>query len=430
MILGKEHEPIDFSNSNPSIKEWLDNQDIKYNKKLLGLHKTVNGIAPGNFIGAVWLGEKENKTPLIVESKFSKMNYMSMYLACAEDPIISNHLKNCFDFWPEEPSIEAENLPKLSELLIAAFLRELNELCTRHLRKHFERETNNLRGRVKGKILLHRQVKQNLAHGREDRVFCSYQTINDDIPENRVLRAALEQSAKFFNSRPDHKPVLHRWIHSNRSALSGVSVVAVKKADFRHLRVRGSFSHYRRAIELAKFVLLRLGTNPHAEAKDNISTPPFAINSAELFERYAEKILRKKYSELEVGYNIKSNKKGFNVTVRPDFWVPKNSDKITKILDAKYKNRKEIENEELEKTIKPSREDIFQMIAYSRHQGLLEKLDCESNNQIELTLVYPDFEQEEKTMEIETEAFHATLQMLFVKCPSTEEIITNQKKAA
>lgn len=434
-----EHQPIRTQEHKTISKEqlahlgeWIDKQSLRDPTKAetLGLHKKINGIAPGNFIGAVWIGEGENTTPLIAASKFMKpeMDYMSMYLACAEDPIIRAHLKKCFSFWPEQQLIKAEDLPKLNELLIAAFLRELNDLCTRHLRKHFERETENLRGKVKGKILLHLQVKKNLVHGRRDRVFCSYQTIKNNIPENRVLRAALEQSAKFVNSRPDPEAVLNRWIHSSRAALSGVSVVKVNKSDFRNLRVRGSFLHYRRAIELAKFVLLRLGTDPHAEVSESASTPPFAINSAELFERYAEKILRGKHPGLEAGYEKKDTAgdggaNGFNVKVRPDFWIPKEPDANAKIIDAKYKSKHEIseetKNEDQDKnTSKPSREDIFQMIAYSRHKNLLEKkLNCGKDDTVELVLVYPAFndgaEKEEKT----DNSFFAPLTMRFIKCP-------------
>ncbi len=390
-------------------------------QELLGLHRKPDGIAPGNFIGAVWIGENENKTPLIVSSKFPEMDYMSMYLDCAEDIVIGGHLKKCFHFWPEQPPIDADELPKLSELLIAAFLMELNELCLKHLRKHFERETSNLRGKVKGKILLHQQIRQNLVYGREDSVFCSYQTINQNIPENRVLRAALEQSAKFINARPVTHDILNRWVHSNRSALSGVPAVEINKSDFRNLRVRGSFSHYRRAIELAKFVLLRLGTNPRAEIRENTSTPPFAINSAKLFERYAEKILREKYPELEAGGRAHGDKDGFNIEVRPDFWISADAEHPAIIIDAKYK-KKEIDNENEDKSEKPSRDDVFQVVSYSQHKNLLKKLKCENGGNVQLALVYPGFEQENQITKNKTDnSFSAPIEMWFVKCPAISE---------
>ena len=414
-ILTSEHKPLDLSDDQSELRAWLKNRNSTdpQDNRVLGLHRKPDGLAPGNFAGAVWLGEGDCRASLIVESKFAQMDYMAMYLACAEDSIVADHLNNCFDFWPEQELIEARELPKLSELLIAAYLRELNDLCSRHLRRHFNVAAENLRGRVKCKILLHQQVKKNLVYGRQDRVFCAYQTINNDIGENRVLRAALEQSTKFINARRIRHPILHSWARASRAALSDVTVTEVKKADFRNLRTRGAFAHYRRAIALAKFVLLRLGANPRAEISD-IATPPFAINSAELFERYTEVILRKKYPNLEAGYernNTYGDRDGFTSPVRPDFWTPQ-IDGVGRILDAKYK-----------KDTEPSRDDVYQMIAYSQHKNLLrDRLKTDANARVELALIYPDFNQSESWRVDKTDrSFCSPLSRWFVRCPASDE---------
>ena len=84
----KEHGIVPFNNEQEYLREWCNTQPPKQNNpELLGLHKKPEGFAPGNFIGAIWLGAEESRTPLIVRSKFPQMDYMSMYLACAEDPI-------------------------------------------------------------------------------------------------------------------------------------------------------------------------------------------------------------------------------------------------------------------------------------------------------------------------------------------------------
>ena len=422
LIPATERKRIKFGYKHAALKEWLhkewpDSEAYSKNKKVLGLHPQGRELYPGDFIGAVWIGEGANKAPLIVRSKFPKMDYMSMYLECVEHPKIKNNLNKCFDFWPDESPIATKISQELDELLIAIFLRELNELCLRHLRKHFEKETANLTGKVKGKILIHQQVKRNLVHGRSDKVFCSYQTIKQDIPENRILRAALEQSSKFINTRTQVKRYqgLHRWIHSCRAALSGVPSIEVKESDFRNLRMRGAFSHYRLPIELAKFVLMRKGTNPRAKSQDNTSTPPFAINSAELFERYAEKILRQKeeYPELKSGRKIHGNNKNFKVC--PDFWVPRDSEKCTTatILDAKYKK---VQNDISE----IAENDAYQMVAYSRHKNLLGELNCkEDDDQVELILVYPELDSERGVREGKADrSFGVPLSMHFIKCPT------------
>ena len=433
-VTATEHTDIHFSDKHNKLKEWLRSENLPNNKKeILGLYPRGGEFRPGNFIGAVWIGKGENKTPLIVYSKFPKMNYLSMYLECAEDPNIKNHIRGCFNFWSDKPLIKADKFQKLSELLIAVFLKELNELCLRHLRKHFERETANLTGKMKGKILIHRHVKRNFAHGREDKVFCSYQTIKQDIPENRVLRAALEQSAKFINARakimsPDNLNLLGRWVHSCRAALSGVPSMEVKKSDFLNLRVRGAFAHYRRSIELAKFVLLQMGTNPRAKFQNSTATPPFAINSAELFERFTEKILRQeKYSKLKPGHKIYGDNTGFDIPVIPDFFVPIDSERPTAIIiDAKYKEatQEQVDISQIDQNdiYKMARDDVYQMVAYSRHKNLLEELGCKDDRNLQLILVYPNTEhdQEDDIEEKKTDnSFEVPLSMHFIKCPTT-----------
>ena len=396
------------------------------NEKLLGCHKTDAGIAPGNFVGAVWIGEGENRTPLESRSKFhaEKMNYLAMYLACAADSEVGGHLRDCVYFWPDDDLIEFPNAPQFSEFIIAAYLRELNALCTRHLRRHFIRQTENLRGKIKGKILPHLQVKHNLPHGRQDRIFCAYQSVSDDIPENRALRAALEVSAKYLARcramQPPSKEILRRWIHASRASLSGVMPIIALK-DFRHLRNRGAFFHYRRPLELARIVLRHLGANPAEIRETPNSLPPFAIDSAELFERYAQLILREKYPTLKAGYkygNTPGDKKVFNINVRPDFWIAASDDSPAspaRILDAKYKRSES----------NPSREDVYQVVAYSRHSNFLKtKLNCDDREAIKLALVYPRFGQESESGIVahrEDKSFTAPITEFSILCPQIPE---------
>ena len=423
LLKATEQTPIEFGERD-DLCEWLSSRASDFqNAKLLGCRKTAAGIAPGNFVGAVWIGEGENRTPLESRSKFhaEKMNYLAMYLACAADSEVGGHLRDCVYFWPDDDLIEFPNAPQFSEFIIAAYLRELNALCTRHLRRHFIRQTENLRGKIKGKILPHLQVKHNLPHGRQDRIFCAYQSVSDDIPENRALRAALEVSAKYLACRRamqrSSKEILRRWIHASRASLSGVMPIIALK-DFHHLRNRGAFFHYRRPLELARIVLRHLGANPAEIRETPNSLPPFAIDSAELFERYAQLILRKKYPTLTAGYkygNTPGDKEGFSINVRPDFWIAKSDDSHAQILDAKYKRSES----------NPSREDVYQVVAYSRHSNFRKnKLNCDDKGAIELALVYPQFGQESESGIVahrEDKSFTAPITEFSILCPQIPE---------
>ena len=390
----------------------------------LGLYENHEGFTPGNYIGMVWLDKGDNRTVLRVDSKFPIMDYVAMYAECAAHPIIGERL-HCLHVWPDQDLIETRG-GEFSDLVVIAYLRELNELCRRHMRRHFLRERQNFIGKMKGKIIIGENLRRNTIHARPDRIYCEYQSVSDDILENQILRTALERAARYSATYRDRKNtlgVLQQWIRASRAALNGVSTRKVKPGDFAVARKRGSFAFYKRPLELAKAVLLKLGPNP--QAKDSqTQTPPFALDSAELFERYAEiKFLEdsENFGGLLPGKNIGSPDAGdFNVKVRPDFYVP---DKETPhIIDAKYKNLNfsDTETGDNNEESKPPRDDMYQVVAYSQHLGLLEEMKCDDENAIKLGLAYPYIGESEESVisRKQTRAFMSPLIVYGIPCPT------------
>ena len=422
IIYGKEHNPDfcdKFGNTYDitQYREWLNVQTN--HTKILGLHPKGDGFAPGNFIGMVWIGESENKAVLRVDSKFPTMNYIKMFAECVADSVIGEHI-NCLHLWADEDLINVENNNDFLLLTVIAFLRELNTLCKRHLRRHFLREQQNFVGKVKGKILISENLRQNIIRHRPDRIFCEYQSVSNDILENRILRTALEKAArciaKYAKNKKYNLSNPQEWIRACRAHLNGVSTAHIKQRDFVAVRTRGVFAPYKRPLHLAKAVLRQFGFNPQQDIKQT-QTPPFALNSAELFERYAELKLRQQYPQLIRGQNIEGGKyasDSFGVLVRPDFYVTGDEPQI---MDAKYKRV-------IVKNKNPIREDIYQVVAYSQHQELLNKMGCDNNQEIKLSLVYPFLYNDEfnKNPKIEewktTTAFSSELHIYKIPCPT------------
>ena len=128
-------------------------------------------------------------------------------------------------------------------------------------------------------------------------------------------------------------------------------------------------------------VLRHLGISPeHLDRQmKELPVPPFALCTYELFERYAETVLRREHADdLWAGYSYKKNNLGNErYQVRPDFLVIRKRE----IIDCKYK----FLNEELEGS---ERADVYQVVSYSRHQAVREKLGgCDPSK---LTLLYPE----------------------------------------
>ena len=419
-----EHRQFSFL---PEMAGWFTNAT---KAETLGLYKVQSGgVAPGNFIGVVRIGD----CILRVDSKFLRMDCLAMFLDCAAHPVVGGHMGRCLDFWPEEPPIETDNAPDFCGLIAAAFLRELNDLCAHRLRRNFVREEANLVGKAKGKILSAENIRRNLSRGRAERVFCAYQSVSDDILENRILRAALERVAVYLSGADlfrDEQGTLERWVRSCRSHLRGVSVVRVRGGDFLAARSRGAFSHYRRPLHLARAVLESTGFDLDGVNDRAFGVVPFALNSAELFERWVEMKLLEEYPHLQVGRGDISADKGGVVKIRPDFWVPAENGKSAMILDAKYKFAPESIRDILNKK---GHDDIYQIVAYSCHRRFLrEKLGVKPETEdalkaegaLQLALLYPHIAEDGEGKIIKSESpdksdtsFHAPFSVWTIPCP-------------
>jgi len=421
-IVAREHRPLEQNESFDKIEKHLsENSAAIWTKKVLGLHFSKRGICPGNYIGAVWVGSGDERVRLYVNSKFESptMDYMKMFATCCADPDIGERMRDCFEVWPNEEFIESPKGIDFSFIVVVAFLRELNTLCVRHLRRHFERRRENLTGRVKGKIVINENLRRNIGHA--ERVFCEYQSISNDILENRILRAALEKAAKYlsmYQYQARKYSVMQRWVYACRAHLQGVSVVNISRRDFGAARQRGAFAPYRRPLHLAKAVLSHFGFSPLEEWNEIIETPPYCIDSAKLFEYYAELRLRRKYPNILVQNAAENKTGGFAVEVRPDFCLPKQNGEPPKIIDAKYKH---LYRE------RPSGSDLYQMIAYSQHRGLLQEIngstaDIENADAPELCLVYPRLKNMLWPEEDFTEAFKIKISVRGIPCPTVKSI--------
>ena len=422
--------------SDPALanyREWLQKHKTKRHHKseTLGLHEKSDGLAPGNYIGMVWLGEGKDQTVLRVDSKFLDMDYIAMYVQCMSHPQIAEKAAQCLYVWEEQNPINTHG-HDFSILAIIAYLRELNELCQRHMRRHFICKTQNLVGKVKGKILINKHLQHNIACARPDRIYCEYQSMSNDILENQILRAALERAARYLNLNEyrDNKKafaVLQQWMRTSRAALQNVSTRHVKLTDFPIVRKHGTFAFYARPLALAKMILLHLGPNPH-EKISQIYTPPYAFNSWKLFECYAEIKLSNKFKTIKRGIKKDFLNVEDYMEIEPDFYIKNMDEQKPRIIDAKYKDIHDsyftgtkIGN--IDKKQKPSRNDIYQVVAYSQHRGLLNEMKCKDKNSVELGLAYPYIGESEESV-INKEpicVFISPLTIYGIPCPAKKK---------
>ena len=330
--------------------------------KTLGLHNQRDAIRPGNFIGVIRIDD----CVLQVNSKFPQMDCLAMFLHCAD--ILGERMRDCLNFWPEEPPIETDHAPDFCGLVAAAFLRELNDLCAHRLRRNFRPRGGEFDWQGK----------------REDFVGGKYSLQLFARPGGAgVLRVSIGFGRHFGKPHFARGAGAGCGLSFGRGLVSGRtgdigalgSVVSLAFARgfgcsdarrrFLSARSRGAFSHYRRPLHVARAVLESTGFDLDGVNGRASGVVPFALNSAKLFERWVEIKLLEEYHHLQVGRGDIPADEGGVVKIRPDFWIPAEDGKSAMILDAKYKFVRESIRGILDKN---AHDDIYQMVAYSRHR--------------------------------------------------------------
>lgn len=377
-----------------SLGDWLqehklhpaseEHRDESENPGTLGLAFQPSGaVYASHFVGQVWIRPRE--LAIIVKPKRGNMLHVatSMLRRSLVDPHVAAHLDEMFWFWPEQDPITFDRtFTGLDFVVSVLYLKHLHSLCQRHLRRSFQKEVSNLCGRVRGKILVAETVRRNLALARPDRACCSYQVHTIDTPANRVLRAALEQARRcLYRAGLKDTPAVLEWLATCHATLDSVPLARIELNDVTRLTPRAAVDRpYKEPLRLAKMVLMLFGSDPTIERRtDEAKIPPFAIDMNELFERYCEALLRSGYPNLVAFYRRQNL--GSKLRVRPDFIVPGDQISRARILDAKYKYCWNGEKED--------RPDVYQLLAYSRHNKVLSRLHEEPGQQTRLFILYP-----------------------------------------
>jgi hypothetical protein len=148
-------------------------------------------------VGAVW-ARPEQDWILWVEPKFEKLDILQVVFRCLEAADTAGKVFGepwpAIRVWPEEAHlpIPVEQWHDLEPVIALAYVKQLYEFCVRRLRRGYERVERNLTGRVRGKVVVGRSIRSNLARCRTERMICAYDEHLLDTPVNRILRAALE----------------------------------------------------------------------------------------------------------------------------------------------------------------------------------------------------------------------------------------------
>ena len=334
------------------------------------------------FIGADWL--IPNEVSVVVTPKIPNLDFMEMFseALAVETKNEADYFARCYGISFDQPEIEvSSSVNILSPMLVVHFCSLVEKLVKAGLKRGYINREENLRLKVKGRILVSKNIRSNLIQKREDHVFCRYQEFTDDIPENRLLKKALLFSRKIIQSYNNSSntgkilSLINKLISSFTNVSDDIEIHEIKDISVNKL-----FRRYTDALKVAKMILRR-----YDYCIDNIDrntesrTPPFWIYMPALYELFV-------YSKLERAYpgQIQFQVSGHYRT-KVDYIKTGSEEQV--IIDAKYKPRYASSNAGI-------LSDIREISGYARDKKILQRLKYVPKQGMEpivpCVIIYPE----------------------------------------
>lgn len=341
------------------------------------------------FVGIDWL--KENELGIQVSPKMND-GYEIDYVRMLNDALCEKenyeHLKDLVTIKFEKPSIKInQKQDLLSIFLITEYLNLLERIVKKGLKKSYYMVEENISNKVKGKILVAKNIRINLVRGNVTDNVCSYQVYDVDSYENQILKKALSFCIKqldIYKYALDVSCLKEKTRHISPYFNNVSDNVSVK--NIKSFKANPIYKDYKQAIEFAQLLLKRYSYNITLAGKKEIETPPFWIDMSKLFELYLFHHLRKVFTAKdEIRFHVNAHYQELDYLLSPELWPE------PYVIDAKYKPRYKYQGG-------ISLDDAREIAGYSRLSSIYKKLglDEETSLPIKCLVIYPDQDKEEE----------------------------------
>ena len=265
-------------------------------------------------------------------------------------------LQSMKDFPSKVFNDAAMNIDKMNlyEIFINMYIQEVRKLVKRGIRSNYVQQEDN-QGYFKGKLLVNKHIKANLSH--KERFYVLFDEFHPNGPENRLVKATLEKLQKLTGSTKNSKE-----IRQLLTAFEAVDSSANHEKDFSKVVINRNTENYEILIKWSKVFLMNKSFTTFT-GSTNSRALLFPMES--VYESYVAKQMKKVFCP--DGWDVHTQDRGRYLFIepkkqfalRPDIVIRK--DNKTVILDTKWKRL--YKNE---KNYGISREDMYQMYAYSK----------------------------------------------------------------
>lgn len=328
-----------------------------------------------------WL--EEGQSAIRILPKFNtedgdvQVDYLSMLRDALTEPKNFEHLDGLLFVDFNRPCIDIpQQDDALSLFLVSEFLAIMSAITKKGLKKAYYQVEENMRAKIKGKVLVDKNVKKNHVRGNLANNYCRYQEYGVDIPENRLLKIALVETMHIVESYKKEKVDVEHLATIVRTITPRWTKVSIKTHTkfLRESRSNSFYKEYPIACRLAQLILKRTSINHIRYGAKTSKTPPYWIDMSKLFEMYALKLLRERFGN-QVEYHA-----SFLGNQEPDYLLHGDEKHSPYIVDAKYKRYGE-------RTIE--KDDIRQVSGYARLKTIRKRLNVQDKSIITCLIVYP-----------------------------------------
>lgn len=333
------------------------------------------------FVGIDWVSEDVAiQVRPKVEGETDYIDYLKMLTEALKEPENTEHLDGLLtiDFNAKPIPLE-EKEDMLSPFIVAQFLMALKKAVRKGLRQSYYLVSTNLNSKIKGKILVGKNVCKNLSIGNRIDHYCQYQEYGINSDENKILKKALSLSSHILSTYRGGLDVglLKKTIAHIYPYFRGVGDdYDLAKVDT--FKANPIFKDYYKALEYGVLILKRSAYGFNRSSKLIDTTPPYWIDMSKLFELYVYRELRRLYPiPGEVHYHMHLRWRELDYLLNPQEGTPM-------VIDAKYKPRYHYSE--------PDIEDIRQISAYARMEGVYKKLNLPEDRIIDCLIVYANQE--------------------------------------
>lgn len=380
--MGKYLEPIDIEEHTCLDKEQQETiralgitlVETPYEgvPRYMGLLPTMQA---SYFVGVDWLDER---IFIKVKPKIPNLDYMRMWASALKFRLSSEYLSRFYGIDFSKPYIEVsvEN-DLITTILIMQFVRSVEQLLKHKLKSGYVAREENLRGRVRGRVMMGRQTATNILQMRKLDVWCEYEEFSTDIVENRFLKRALLFSGRYLKSIYASNLSMGEGIYMDlMRCLTAFERVGenVTLSEIRTMRLGKLFRHYQEPVRLAKAILKRFDNTLDKCSNDRVKVPPYWIDMSRLFEVYAYEKLHRAFGS-QIDFQIKGYGKTSLDFIKKDESL---------IIDSKYKPEYKDESD-------PSAiiHDVKQLSGYARDVKIRNTMGVADNVILNTVVIYP-----------------------------------------